>query len=284
MVQTQPYGGAPAQPAASQDPWDLVEGGGGIPAVKFGSRDAYGRFIPADVGTSYTGILTEDLVKTQVIDFDSKEPKFWKNGDPVMQVVATVQTDLREDDEDNGLRRIFFKSGALTAFQTEVREKKIGRFGPGTRITITLIGFKPNKDPNMNPANVFDVTIGPEIVAWVPAEQRAVDNVVGFAQHGTPAAVQQQVQAAQASGFPTAAQQAVLQAPQYVEPAQPAFAGQVVPAEQALPLVTQEDVTGVGTLTAIGIPRDQAISQIAAAKGLGADFIAALQQAVPAQQ
>jgi hypothetical protein len=173
MVQTQPYGGAPAQPAASQDPWDLVEGGGGIPAVKFGSRDAYGRFIPADVGTSYTGILTEDLVKTQVIDFDSKEPKFWKNGDPVMQVVATVQTDLREDDEDNGLRRIFFKSGALTAFQTEVREKKIGRFGPGTRITITLIGFKPNKDPNMNPANVFDVTIGPEIVAWVPAEQRA---------------------------------------------------------------------------------------------------------------
>jgi hypothetical protein len=301
MVQFQNYGGQQApqqQPPASQDPWDLVEGGGGIPAVKFGERDQYNRFIPAAVGTGYSGILVEDLVKNQVIDFDTKEPKWWKNGDPIMQVVATVQLDAGTfqpiDEDDYGLRRIYFKSGALTAFQNEVREKKIGRFGPGTRISIQLIGFKPNKDPNMNPANVFQVTIGPEFVPWIPPEQRAVDNVVGFAQPGTPAGVQQATQQALQAGFPPA------QPPQqYVEPAQPQFPGQVVPQGAGNPvnpqqaaapaLVSQADVDAVTALTRVGLGIDQAVGSWAntqAQQGLVQDvpaFITALTAAVAGQ-
>jgi len=304
-----------AAPVVSQDPWDLVEGGGGIPSVKFGIRDEFNRFIPAPVGTSYSGILIEDLVKTQVIDYDTKEPKFWKDQSPVMQAVATVQLDpgtfQPEDDEDTGVRRIYFKSGALTALQTEIREKKIPKFGPGTRITITLIGFKPNKDPQKNPSNVFDVTIGPEFVAWVSPEQRGVNDLMGFgAVQGTQA---QATQAAAAAGFPTQAQLAPQQ--QYVAPAQPAFPGQVVPAAApaapaapnpvdpaqaqaayeaimaqqaqpaALPLVAEADVNALTALVRGGVPLDQAATLYAQQTGKGADFIEAAVKIVgPATQ
>jgi hypothetical protein len=64
------------------------------------------------------GDIAKGVVKavdvTQQKDFSTKELKTWPNGDPMMQTVFTMQTDLRDadDDEDDGERRLYIDSKA----------------------------------------------------------------------------------------------------------------------------------------------------------------------------
>src|SRR5215469_6178550 len=37
------------------------------------------------------------------------EQKFWKSGNPVLNVILTIQTDVHEDEEDDGIRRLFIQ-------------------------------------------------------------------------------------------------------------------------------------------------------------------------------
>ena len=45
----------------------------------------------------------------QQMDFDDGSPLVWDDGKPRMQVVISLQTDLREDEEDDGVRRVYVK-------------------------------------------------------------------------------------------------------------------------------------------------------------------------------
>lgn len=56
------------------------------------------------------------LAASQQTDFKTKEPLFWKNGDPMMQVIVTLSTDLRDPsvDNDDGSRRVFIRGKSLT--------------------------------------------------------------------------------------------------------------------------------------------------------------------------
>jgi hypothetical protein len=64
------------------------------------------------------GDIAKGVVKavdvTQQKDFSTKEMKTWPNGDPMMQTVFTMATDLRdpEDEEDDGERRLYIDSKA----------------------------------------------------------------------------------------------------------------------------------------------------------------------------
>lgn len=61
-----------------------------------------------------TGVLVEDPVMVQTRDFDTDKPEFWDDGSPKMQPVVRIQTDLREDDDDDGVRVIYCKGGKMT--------------------------------------------------------------------------------------------------------------------------------------------------------------------------
>lgn len=62
-------------------------------------------------GDFFEGVLVEEPKFTQQTDFNTKKPVFWeKSGDPKMQLVLTVQTDEREDAEDDGVRTYYGKS------------------------------------------------------------------------------------------------------------------------------------------------------------------------------
>jgi hypothetical protein len=64
-----------------------------------------------DVGTTYEGQIIQTAMR-QATDITTGKPKFWDNGDPVMQAVITLDTELRdaESDHDDGVRRLFVGS------------------------------------------------------------------------------------------------------------------------------------------------------------------------------
>lgn len=82
----------------SADLNDFLFGGGGK-AAKF-----------EEVGDSVEGTIVEAKV-TQQTDMDDGTPLTWSDGSPRMQLVVSIQTDQRVDDNDDGIRRIYAKGG-----------------------------------------------------------------------------------------------------------------------------------------------------------------------------
>lgn len=76
---------------------DFLFGGGGK-AAKFEA-----------VGDTVEGTIVEAKV-TQQTDMESNEPLTWADGSPRMQLVVSLQTDAKTEDDD-GVRRIYAKGG-----------------------------------------------------------------------------------------------------------------------------------------------------------------------------
>lgn len=77
---------------------DFLFGGGGK-AAKF-----------ENIGDTVEGTITDAQVSQQT-DMETQQPLTWTDGSPRMQLVITLQTSERSDDNDDGLRRIFAKGG-----------------------------------------------------------------------------------------------------------------------------------------------------------------------------
>jgi hypothetical protein len=90
----------------------FLMGGGGAPTAKFPTP-----------GTTVGGRITEPPSLDQQRDIKTGEKKFWSNGDPMMQLVVTVQTDTRDPaiEDDDGKRRIFVKGQMKNAVADAVR-------------------------------------------------------------------------------------------------------------------------------------------------------------------
>lgn len=100
---------SPQQPNAT----DFLMGGGGAPTAKF-----------ATPGTTVGGHITEPPKVEQQRDIQSGEKKFWSDGNPMYQLVVTVQTDERDPsiEDDDGRRRIFVKGQMKNAVADAVRD------------------------------------------------------------------------------------------------------------------------------------------------------------------
>jgi hypothetical protein len=73
--------------------------GGGGKAAKFEA-----------VGDTVEGVITDAQVSQQT-DMETNQPLTWPDGSPRMQLVITLQTTERIDDNDDGLRRVYAKGG-----------------------------------------------------------------------------------------------------------------------------------------------------------------------------
>ncbi|MFD7990764.1 hypothetical protein [Streptomyces mexicanus] len=90
----------------------FLMGGGGAPTAKFPTP-----------GTVVGGRITEPPTVEQQRDIQTGEKKFWADGNPMMQLVVTVQTDQRDPsiEDDDGRRRIFVKGQMKNAVADAVR-------------------------------------------------------------------------------------------------------------------------------------------------------------------
>ena len=73
--------------------------GGGGKAAKFEA-----------IGDTCEGTITDAQISQQT-DMESNQPLTWPDGSPRMQLVITLQTTERTDDNDDGVRRIYAKGG-----------------------------------------------------------------------------------------------------------------------------------------------------------------------------
>ena len=65
---------------------------------------------PEEIGDTIEGKIL-NVKRVQQTSFSDNTPLFWDNGDPRMQTVVELQTDLRSDDDDDGVRSIWLKGG-----------------------------------------------------------------------------------------------------------------------------------------------------------------------------
>lgn len=106
------------------------------------ARSAFGR--DAKQGDQISGEIIA-VTRRQRKDRQTGKPLFWVNrkpstvgsGQPVLDSIVIVQTDLQDDDEDDGLRALYMDREVQTALRSAVRKAGAG----GIEIGGVLDGF-----------------------------------------------------------------------------------------------------------------------------------------------
>lgn len=142
----------------SDDINDFLMGGSGK-AFDFGA-----------IGDTVTGVII-DMKKQQQTDFQTGQPAFWNNGEPKMMLKVSLQTDIQDDQDDDGIRNVYLRGGNFTALKGKgsaslvaVKDavKKSGKpIGIGGTLTMQYSGEGPAPAKGMNPAKLYVASYTP---------------------------------------------------------------------------------------------------------------------------
>jgi hypothetical protein len=175
-------------------PNDFLLGGGGKSA-KFDQ-----------VGDTITGAIVSTEVRQQT-DLQGN-PLVWDNGDPRMQLVVTLATDLRDDAEDDGHRAVYVKGSKAfgskslhDAVRAAVQNAGAKGLEPGGRLTVSYVGSEPAKTRGFSDRKLWEATYA------APDHAASTGDYLGTAPANTPtpAAVQQPAVAPAAVATPAPA-------------------------------------------------------------------------------
>lgn len=103
-------------------------------------------------GDTITGAVVSVDYK-QVNDFNTGEPAFFPSGDPKMQFVIVIQTDQRDDEDDDGHRTIYIpawgskKQALVDAMRAEGMRKASEVFATGNIFTATFVEELQKQNP-----------------------------------------------------------------------------------------------------------------------------------------
>lgn len=144
---------------------DFLMGGGGAPSAKF-----------PQPGTTVAGRITEQPRLEQQRDFTTGEAKFWKDGNPQMQLIVTVQTDQRDPqiDEDDGRRRLYVKGALKNAVADAVRAAGARGLEVGGHLTVTYTHDGQATQRGMNPPKQYTAQYTAAAVAELTAPDPGV--------------------------------------------------------------------------------------------------------------
>lgn len=249
--------------------WGLL-GGRSLPTLKFTYENppGSGNHVDLGVGTKYAGTVLENPRARHAQDYNTKQPKFYPNGDPIMEldIVLDCQYLIQPGDEDDDGKRVLRGTQHIRrALQDEMQAKNIRSFGPGTYLEIEHVGYNPAK--GARPSKKYQVTLS-NVQPFRPAEQVAVEQAMGVAP-AAPAAPPAPPAAPAIPAAPVAppapAAPAAPPAPAApVAPAAPAAIGNVV--------VTEAHVSQAKLLLSNGIDPASAIEAVANTAGGNDEF------------
>ncbi len=251
----QGYGQPPARPAVSMTPEQML--------ASIESQSSKGAKFEQP-GTSISGII-ENVTANQIRDFKSRQPKFFDDGQPQMQVLVTINTGVTDPmvEDDDGRRTVYIKGFGLQrhAWLQALHNaglRKAAEVRPGDRFTATFTGFGEAK-PGMNAPKLFEYVIEHQSPADLAMNQPQQPGM----QQAQPAYPQQQYAPQQPMQAPNQGYQQppvdpwnppTQQQPQ--QPAQPVQLGQ--PQQQADPMkVNQLKAVGKSPqeiATLLGVP------------------------------
>lgn len=134
------------------DPNAFLMGGGGAPSASF-----------PDIGTVWKGRITEQPQVQQQRDAQTKELKFWADGNPMMQLVVTIQTDKRDAtiQDDDGKRRLFIKSQMLQAVRDAVQAAGAPGLAVGGTLGVKYTGDGERKKGALSAPKVYKASYEP---------------------------------------------------------------------------------------------------------------------------
>lgn len=123
--------------------------GGGAPSAKFTSH-----------GDIHKGVITKAETAQQT-DFDTGKPKFYDDGNPMWQIVLTIQTDQRDPEipNDDGERRIFVKGQMLAALRAALRTVGAQTIEAGDTIAVQYTGDGEAKRAGMSGPKQYAVQV-----------------------------------------------------------------------------------------------------------------------------
>lgn len=142
----------------------LIEGAG-APALKFPT-----------IGTQHVGtVISADT--RQARDFRTGEGKVFKDGNPIMELVVTLQTDQRDGGPqslDDGVRRLFCNRRMLQAIRDALKDAGGVKLRPGGRLAIAYTGDGQAEGPGLSPPKLFKAK-------YQPGAEPTVDQLVNQA-------------------------------------------------------------------------------------------------------
>ena len=144
-----------------------------------------------EIGATITGRISMEPKTAQQTDPKDNSPKTFPNGDPMMQVIVTLQTSLRDPaiEDDDGVRTVYVKSNMLKAIREAVKTAGAKGLEVGGTLTITYVADGEQTKKAFSPPKFYTAV-------YKPPTGEAANNLL----MGTPAAP-----AAAAAPFPPAA-------------------------------------------------------------------------------
>ena len=125
---------------------------GGAPAVKFDHP-----------GDSVTGTIV-NIEKRQQTDFKTREKLTWDDGTPRFQLATTLRT-KSDDDDDDGLRRVYIKGamvGAVAKALQDAGERVEDGLSVGATLTVVFTGLGESRN-GLNPPKLFAAKYSPAV-------------------------------------------------------------------------------------------------------------------------
>lgn len=138
--------------------------GGGAAAVSFPT-----------IGTTVSGRIVATPEVRQQTNPQDNSPKFFKNGDPMMQLVVRVATDERnlQDLTDDGTRAFYIKANMLNAVREAVRKAGAKGLEVGGTLSVTYVADGEKTNPAFNAPKLYTAVYQP------PTGQAANDLLMG---------------------------------------------------------------------------------------------------------
>ena len=132
------------------------------------------------IGSKVSGTITA-LEAAQQTDIKTGEPKTWPDGNPMMQVIVTLQTELAEEPGDDGQRKVSLKGAKPDTSMGAVKAaiKAVGAPGieVGGKLQLAYTGDGEPTQRGYNAPKRYAAKY--EAPAPAPAVQAAVDDIFG---------------------------------------------------------------------------------------------------------
>ena len=133
--------------------------GESVPSAKF-----------PEIGATVSGTICEPPVVQQQRDYTTGELKFWSDGNPMMQLVVTLQTDERDPGivDDDGRRRVYVRGQLKRAVQRAVKTAGAPGLAVGGQLTVTYARDGQPTNPRFNPPKEYTAVYNPPSGATEP--------------------------------------------------------------------------------------------------------------------
>lgn len=120
----------------------------GVPSIKL-----------SKVGDEASGIMIRKAELQQIRDFVEGTPLFWEDGNKKMQLVITLQTDVRDPaiENDDGIRNLYAKAQMQVALRQAIRKAGAKGLEVGCRISVKVTDLKANSNPKLKPQKIHEI-------------------------------------------------------------------------------------------------------------------------------